>query len=142
MDVVVEQVRGIVAQVSAAVELVLFVIMAAGALVLIAGVQASVDGRMHESSVLRALGARRGLLLGGLTIEFAALGLFAGVLAVIGAELSVFILQQFAMDMRYSPSPWIWPLGLTLGALLIGSLGVLSCRKVISSPPLAVLREL
>ncbi|MEM1111802.1 MAG: FtsX-like permease family protein [Pseudomonadota bacterium] len=142
MDVVVEQVRGIVSQVSAAVELVLFVIMSAGALVLIAGVQASVDGRMHESSVLRALGARRGLLLGGLAIEFAALGLFAGLLAVVGAELSVYILQRWAMDMSYSPSPWVWPFGLTFGAVLIGALGVISCRRVISSPPLAVLREL
>ncbi|HBQ39531.1 MAG TPA: ABC transporter permease, partial [Halieaceae bacterium] len=62
MDVVVAQVRGIVSQVSAAVELVLAVIMAAGALVLVAGVQASVDARMHESSILRALGARRRLV--------------------------------------------------------------------------------
>lgn len=142
MDVVVEQVRGIISQVSAAVELVLGVIMAAGALVLVAGVQASVDARMHESSILRALGARRRLVLGGLLIEFAAMGLFAGLLATVGAELSVYILQAQVMDMGYSPSPWVWPIGVGGGALLIAVLGVFSCRKVVSSPPLAVLREL
>ena len=142
MDVVVEQVRGIVDQVSAAVELVLVVILAAGALVLVAGVQASVDARMHESAILRALGASRRLLLGGLLIEFAALGLFAGLLAVVGAELSVFILQEQAMDLRYVPSPWMWPLGLFAGVVLIGGLGTLSCRRAVSRPPLAVLREL
>ncbi|MDP5063380.1 MAG: FtsX-like permease family protein [Haliea sp.] len=142
MDVVVEQVRGIISQVSAAVELVLGVIMAAGALVLVAGVQASVDARMHESSILRALGARRRLVLGGLLIEFAAMGLFAGLLATVGAELSVYILQAQVMDMDYSPSPWVWPIGVGGGALLIAVLGVFSCRKVVSSPPLAVLREL
>lgn len=142
MDVVVAQVRGIITQVSAAVELVLAVIMAAGALVLVAGVQASVDARMHESSILRALGARRRLVLGGLLIEFAAMGLFAGLLATVAAELSVYILQAQVMGMQYAPSPWVWPVGIVVGTVLIAGLGVFSCRKVVSSPPLAVLREL
>jgi putative ABC transport system permease protein len=118
------------------------VILAAGALVLVAGVQASVDARMHESAILRALGAPRRLILGGLLIEFATLGLFAGLLATVAAELSVYILQSVVMDMRYSPTPWIWPLGIFSGALIIGCLGVFNCRKVVSVPPVAVLREL
>jgi putative ABC transport system permease protein len=142
MDIVVEQIRSIVNQVSAAIELVLGVILAAGGLVLVAGVQASVDARMHESAILRALGARRNLILGGLLIEFATLGLFAGLLATVAAELSAYMLQSWVMDMSYSPSPWIWPVGVGSGMILIGSLGVYSCRKVVSSPPLALLREL
>jgi putative ABC transport system permease protein len=142
MDVVVEQVRAIVDQVSSAIELVLLVILCAGGLVLVAGVQASVDARMHESSILRALGARRGLILGGLAIEFAALGLFAGLLATVAAEASVWALQVWVMDMRYAPTPWLWPVGLMLGVVLICGLGVYSCRRVVASPPLAVLREL
>ena len=142
MDVVVDQIRTIVKQVSSAIELVLAVILAAGSLVLVAGVQASVDARMHESAILRALGARRGLVLGGLFIEFATMGLFAGVLATVAAEASVFMLQEWVMDMRYSPSPWVWPLGIGAGIALIGGLGVFSCRRVVSSPPVALLREL
>ena len=142
MDIVLEQIRTIVNQVSAAINLVLVVILAAGALVLVAGVQASVDTRMHESAILRALGAPRRLILGGLLIEFATLGLFAGLLATVAAELSVFILQTNAMDMNYAPTPWIWPIGILSGALIIGSLGVYSCRKVVSTSPLTVLREL
>jgi putative ABC transport system permease protein len=142
MDVVVEQIRSIINQVSAAIELVLAVILAAGGLVLVAGVQASVDARMQESAILRALGARRNLILGGLLIEFATLGLFAGFLATVAAELSVYILQTWAMDMSYAPTPWVWPLGIGSGMVLIGGLGVYSCRKVVSSPPVALLREL
>ncbi|WP_232059227.1 FtsX-like permease family protein [Kineobactrum salinum] len=142
MDVVVAQIRTIVNQVSTAVELVLAVILAAGALVLVAGVQASVDVRMHESSILRALGARRRLVLGGLLIEFATMGLFAGLLATVSAELSVYILQSRVMGMPYAPTPWVWPVGMAAGTLLIAGLGVYSCRKVVSSPPLSVLREL
>jgi putative ABC transport system permease protein len=142
MDIVIEQIRTIINQVSAAINLVLVVILAAGGLVLVAGVQASVDARIHESAILRALGAPRRLILGGLLIEFATLGLFAGLLAAFGAELSVFILQSQVMEMAYTPTPWIWPLGILCGALVIGGLGVFSCRKVVSTPPVAVLREL
>jgi putative ABC transport system permease protein len=142
MDIVIEQIRAIVNQVSAAINLVLVVILAAGALVLIAGVQASVDARMHESAILRALGASRRLILGGLLVEFATLGLCAGLLATVAAELSVYILQTRAMDMAYAPTPWLWPLGIVTGTLVIGALGVYSCRRVVSTPPVTVLREL
>jgi len=142
MDIVIDQIRTIVSQVSAAIELVLGVILAAGGLVLIAGVQASVDDRMQESAILRALGAGRGLILGGLTIEFATMGLFAGLLATFAAELSVYILQTQVLELGYSLSPGLWPIGILSGMFLIGGLGVFSCRKVVSSPPVALLRDL
>ena len=97
---------------------------------------------MHESAILRALGAPRRLILGSLLIEFATLGFFAGFLATMAAELSVYILQTLAMEMRYTPTFWIWPVGILSGALIIGSLGVFSCRKVVSVAPVMVLRDL
>jgi putative ABC transport system permease protein len=142
MDAVIQQIRTIVDQVSAAIELVLAVILIAGALVLIAGVQSSVDSRMQESAILRAVGAKRSLILCGLLIEFATLGLFAGLLACVAAEVSVAILQNTVLEMAYSPSPALWPLGVGVGIVMIAGLGVFSCRKVVSSSPLAVLREL
>ncbi len=142
MDEVIKEVRGIIDQVSAAVELVLLVIIATGALVLVAGVQASMDTRMQEGAVLRALGAGRRLLLGALAIEFVALGLCAGLLAAVSAEIAVALLQVFALGMNYVPSPWLWPLGLAVGAVLIGALGVTSARRVVTTAPVAVLREL
>jgi putative ABC transport system permease protein len=142
MDVVINQVRAIISQVSAAIELVLVVILVAGGLVLIAGVQASVDSRLYESAILRALGAGRHLILGGLVIEFAALGFFAGLLATIAAEVSVSILQTQVLDMSYTPHPVLWLVGPVVGVLIIGVLGVWNCRQVVSTPPLAVLREL
>ncbi len=142
MDVVIAQIRGIISQVSAAIELVLGVILVAGALVLIAGVQASVDSRLYESAILRALGAPRKLILGSLVIEFSTLGFFAGLLATVAAELSVMILQTQVLDMSYTPHPLLWMIGPLVGVVIIGALGVLNCRQVVSSPPVAVLREL
>ena len=142
LDVVIARVRSIIEQVSAAIELVLLVILTAGGLVLIAGVQASVDARLLEGAILRALGARRGLILGGLVIEFAALGLCAGLLATLAAEIAAFVLQTQVLDMAYRPHPQIWLSGPALAVLLIGGLGVWNCRRVVSSPPILVLREL
>ena len=142
MDVVIEQVRGIIGQVSAAIELVLAVILVAGALVLVAGVQASVDARLQEGAILRALGASRRLIMGALVIEFAALGLFAGLLATVAAEITTAILQTEVLGMSYSAHPLLWGLGPLVAVAMIGALGVWNTRRVVSSPPLLVLREL
>ncbi len=142
MDVVIAQIRGIINQVSAAIELVLAVILAAGGLVLIAGVQASVDARLFEGAILRALGAGRSLILGAVVIEFAVLGLFSGLLATVGAEISVYILQTQVLSMDYRPHPLLWLVGPVVAVLMIGGLGVWNCRRVVSTPPLLVLREI
>ena len=142
LDIVIAEIRTIIDRVGQAIELVLAVILLAGSLVLIAGVQASVDIRLRESALLRALGAKKSLLLGALLIEFSTLGAFAGLLAVLGAEMAAWALQTQALDLTYQASPWLWPWSILAGVILIGGLGVLSCRKAVVVPPLVVLREL
>ncbi len=142
LDIVIAEIRTIIDRVGQAIELVLAVILLAGGMVLIAGVQASVDIRLRESALLRALGAKKSLLLGALLIEFATLGAFAGLLAVLGAEMAAWALQTQALDLTYQASPWLWPWSIFAGVSLIGGLGVLSCRKAVAAPPLVVLREL
>jgi putative ABC transport system permease protein len=90
---------------------------------------------------LRALGASKGLLLGALWIEFSVLGLFAGCLAIVGAEAASWALQTRALDLNYAPTLLLWPIGLAAGVLIISCVGVFSCRSAVSTPPLVVLRE-
>ena len=141
LDIVIGEVRSIIERVGQAIELVLGVILLAGALVLVAGVQASVDIRLRESALLRALGAGKRLLLGSLVIEFAVLGGFAGLLAALGAEVAAWALQTLALDLVYQATPAVWPLGVLAGVLFIGTLGLISCRRAVVVPPLVVLRE-
>ena len=120
----------------------LSLVLASGCLVLIASIHASRDARMSEHALIRTLGGTRRLIAGSLAAEFAALGLFAGIVAVVGAEITVFILETRVFELGGGVHPWLWLLGPLLGALLILTVGMLSTRTLVSSPPIAVLRGL
>ena len=140
IDAIVEQVRRIVDRVTAAVELVLALVVGAGCLVLIASIRAGWDARMAEHALVRALGGTRGLIAGSLAVEFVALGLFSGVVAVVGAELTVALLQWQVFDLPASTHPWLWLFGPLAGAVLILAVGMMGARRLVSTPPLMVLR--
>ncbi|MEQ8859367.1 MAG: FtsX-like permease family protein [Pseudomonadales bacterium] len=142
VDAVIRQVQSIIARVTQAVELVLGLVIAAGCLVLVASIQASRDSRMHEHALVRTLGGTRRLIAGSLAAEFALLGLFAGVVAVVGAEVTVAVLQSQVFQLGWAFHPWLWLIGPLVGSLLILVVGMLGTRSLISTPPMLVLRGL
>jgi putative ABC transport system permease protein len=141
MDKVISQIQTIVANVSQGVELVLWLVLICGLLVLIAAVHASIDERQGEAGLLRALGSGRRLILGSLWVEFSILGGISGLLAVAGGEALLIGLQAWVLEMPLSFHYGLWIAGPLLGALLIGLVGVLSCYRVVNTPPAVVLRE-
>ncbi|MDZ7686214.1 MAG: FtsX-like permease family protein [Gammaproteobacteria bacterium] len=142
VDALIEQIKTIIAQVTMAIELVLVLIMVSGALVLLASIQASMDERFKEHAILRTLGASRNLVMGSLIIEFCALGLFAGLLATFGAEITVYGLETQIFELDYAIDPQLWLLGPIVGMVLIGLIGTLATLKVVRTPPIIVLRGL
>ncbi len=142
VDMIIRQIQTIIEQVTLAIELVLGLILISGGMVLLASIQASMDERFQQHAVLRTLGASRKLVLGSLSVEFCALGFFAGVLATFGSELTVFGLETQIFEIDYTAHPWLWVVGPAIGILLIGSVGTFATRRVVNSPPTTVLREL
>ena len=142
VDELINQVQQIVSRVTQAVELVLVLVLGAGALVLIASIQASRDQRMKEHALIRTLGGSRRLIAGSLASEFSILGLFAGVVAVVGAEITVYALESQVFEMPYQARPWFWLVGPLLGTLIVVTVGYLGTRSLISAPPATILRDL
>jgi putative ABC transport system permease protein len=140
VEALLAQLRSILAQVTLAIEFVLLFVLAAGLAVLFAGLQATLDERIRQGALLRALGAERKLLIKARRAEFGLLGASSGLLAALGCELISFLLYRFAFDLAWQPHPWLLLLPL-IGALLVGTAGVLGTRRALNISPLTVLRE-
>ena len=140
IDAVLAQLRDILAQVTLAVEYVLLFVLAAGLVVLFAGLQATLDERIRQGALLRAIGANRQLLVRARRSEFAVLGAGSGLLAALGCEVVSALLYRLVFDLAWQPHPWLLLLPV-VGALLIGAAGLFGTRRALSASPLAVLRE-
>ncbi|MCY1396427.1 hypothetical protein D9M71_114000 [compost metagenome] len=140
VDVLLAQLRGILDQVTLAVEYVLVFVLAAGFVVLFAGLQATLDERVRQGALLRALGAERNLLLRARRSEFALLGAVSGLLAALGCEVVSYLLYRLVFDLPWHPHPWLLGLPL-LGALLVAGAGLVGTRRALNISPLRLLRE-
>ena len=140
IDALLEQLRSILAQVTIAIEYVLLFVLAAGMTVLFSGLQSTLDERIRQGALLRALGAERQLLIKARRIEFGLLGATSGLLAALGAELVSLVLYRYAFDLPWHPHPWLLLLPL-LGAVMVGGAGVFGTRRALNASPLTVLRE-
>jgi putative ABC transport system permease protein len=140
VEALLAQLRSILDQVTMAVQYVLLFVLAAGMAVLFSGLQATLDERIRQGALLRALGANRALLTKARRIEFGLLGAVSGVLAAIGCELVSFALYRYAFNLEWHPHAWLLVLPL-IGALLVGGAGVFGTRRALNASPLQVLRE-
>ena len=142
LDKIIDRIRTIVGQVTSGLEVMTMLILACGVLVMFAAVSLSMAERLQESAILRTLGSSRRLILGIQLVEFSVLGLMAGLLAAMGAEVAVALLQRFMFDLPFALHPWLWLVGPLAGAVLVGALGLGYSRKAVVRPPLEVLKSL
>ena len=136
-----DHIRQIMARGSLAVECVFFFTLAAGLLVLYAGIQASRESRRQESAILRTLGLVRYKLLLAVGVEFITLGLLAGLLASLCAILTGWILAHELFGLDYYFNLWAVIVGTIGGGLGIGLAGVLATYPLVLQPPLHTLRS-
>ena len=142
VDARIEQLRGIVKQVSLAVEFILVLVLAAGALVLIAQVQASMDERQQELAILRTLGAKGRLIRASVLFEFVIIGLVAGLMAAFANEVSLFFLQSQVFEMDASLHWEYWFIAPVAGAIVVGALGMVGCWRLLRLNTSHLLRQM
>lgn len=114
--------------------------LATGAIVLIGAIATSRWQRIREGTLLRTLGASRSQVLRILSVEYAALGLAAALVAVLLAGVAGWALARWVFH-----SSFAWPV-MPMAVLAIGLVclttvvGLWSSLDVLKRPPLEVLR--
>ena len=141
MDDLLAQVRSIIDKAVLAVQSVFLSTLLAGVIVLLAAVQATRDERRYESAMLRTLGARRRTVMSGVLVEFAMIGLLAGLLAAAAASVGGHLLATRLLEVPYTPNPVLWFTGAAAGMLLVCGAGWLATRGALVQPPMETLRH-
>ena len=120
---ILKQVGQVLEQVSRALEVMVVLVTACGMLLLLAQVQVGMRQRHQELVVWRTLGAGKKLLRTTLWCEFAMLGMVAGLVAAIGAETALAVLQTRVFDFPWEPDWRLWVVLPLCGALLLSLCG-------------------
>lgn len=146
-NVSVVDVREILQTITQAVQTVTLAISVVGAIALLSGVLILIGAvamtkfqRMYEAAILRTLGASTRTLAAMVAIEYAGLGLLAGVIGGAGAVALSWAMARHVLDIPWHATPAIPIIGALITTALVGGVGVVSSLDVLRRKPLATLR--
>ena len=141
IDALIQAVRTIFAQITAAIAYLALFVLAASLCVLSIALQATQDARLLHAAIIRSIGASRTFIRRMLFVEWVVLGLLAGGLAAAGAEVCAWFLYHHLFQLVPHWHLWLWVTGPVLGVLLVLSMSVRLLNQVLNQPPLSVLRK-
>jgi putative ABC transport system permease protein len=139
---VMEQIRSTLGRVSRGVEFIFAFTVLSGALVLVATLLTNNAARMREAGIMRALGASQVQIRRAIWMELAFIGLLAGLMAGIAAQALGFVVAQQVFKFTYVLSPVLLLSAMGLGVVIAMLGGIWSVNRIVSTPPLQVLRSL
>ena len=135
-----ETVRAVVIQITYVIQFLAAFSIFAGIIILASSIAGTRYRRIREVVVLKTLGATRARIAAVFSIEFAVLGLVAGLVGVTFANLIArVLLGRLTVVYHFQ---WAWTLGALLGtgALTVAT-GWLASHRILGQKPLEVLRE-
>ena len=135
------QVQKVLDQVIQAVEFLFAFTLLAGLLVLMTAVTSTREERKREFAIMRALGATGRLLSQVQTAELMGVGLLAGFLASLVAELVGWGLARFVFEFEWTASLWVPAVGSLTGAALAWLAGWWGLAEVLRQPVSQTLRQ-
>ena len=138
---VLERVSGLLAQMAFAIRGIAGFSIGAGLVVMIAALTATRAQRLYESVILRTLGATRGVVARAFAVEYACLGVVAGVGGTALASLLAWIVLRFLLDTPWQLAPLTLATGVLLTVVLSVTVGFLTTWRLLGHKPLPVLRR-
>jgi len=140
LDRIFDEIRQIVEKISSAIELIMVFVVAAGTALLWAAMEHSFTQKMHQSAILRTLGASRRFIAVSFRFEFLWLAILSAFVAIACIELASYFLydQIFNIEFEFHFQLW-WqlPTGLFLLMMIASWRGV---NKVTTPAPLSLLK--
>ncbi|MSQ68805.1 MAG: FtsX-like permease family protein [Gammaproteobacteria bacterium] len=136
------QVRNIMARVADAVQFVFLFTLAAGVIVLVAALRATQADRIYDAVILKTLGAPRRLIASAVAIEFAAVGLCAGLVGGVGAGFGGWLIARQVLHIEYVVQPAVIGWGILAGLAAIVAVGLYAVLGALREPVSTALRKL
>ncbi|MFC0180999.1 putative ABC transporter permease subunit YbbP [Thorsellia kenyensis] len=122
----------IISQISGALQFMAALVILCGVLLMFAQVQVSMRQRHIELVVYKTLGASRSILNKTIWIEFLILGLVAGLVAILGAEVALWGLHVYVFDFPWTPNFKLWLFTPIASSGLLVLCGWLLSRKLVN----------
>lgn len=138
---VLERVAGVLGHIAVAVRAVAAFTVGTGLVVMVGALAATRYQRLYESVVLRTLGASRGVVARAFAVEYACLGVTAGVGGTALAAALAWIVLRFVLDAPWTLEPRALVAGIALSTALAVAVGFLATYRLLGQKPLWVLRR-
>lgn len=137
---VLERIAGVLDQIALAIRLLAGVSIATGLIVTAGALGVSRHQRLYQSVILKTLGATRGFVARVFALEYAILGVAAGLCGSLLAAALAWSVGHWALDIGWAGSPLTIAGGVAAAALLAIGVGFLGTFRLLGRKPLGVLR--
>jgi putative ABC transport system permease protein len=135
-----ETVRAVVIQITYVIQFLAAFSIFAGVVILASSIAGTKYRRIREVVVLKTLGATRGRIATIFSIEFAVLGMVAGIVGIGFANVIAKVLLR-QMSVAYTVQ-WLWGGTALVGTMLLTvATGWVASHRILGQKPLEVLRE-
>lgn len=142
IDVLLDKVRVFTSKLALILTLLLGLVGALGVMIMYASVLSTLQERIHESALLRVLGAKTALIQKVFLIEFAVLGAISGLLgSLMAMALAYYLGKQFFEVTLVLQTKWI-AMGVIGSVILISIFGMVGVSSVFRASPLRLFRQL
>jgi putative ABC transport system permease protein len=138
---ILERVSAVLAEIALAVRLIAVFTVATGVVVMAGALAATRYQRLYESVVLRTLGATRGAVARAFAVEYACLGITAGVGGTLLAAALAWVVVHFVLDAPWTFEPAAMMAGVALTVFMAVVIGFLATFRLLGQKPLPVLRR-
>ncbi|MGB7430872.1 MAG: ABC transporter permease [Ahrensia sp.] len=138
----IDLVNQVVGQLATAIRVAAGVALVASVLVLAGALAAGNRGRVHDSVVLKTLGATRGMLIGSFVTEYAILGAVTAVFALAAGGLAAWFVVSNIMTLPWTFQPSVAILTIMIALVCTVGFGMAGTWRVLGQKAAPVLRNL